>query len=416
MIKENQYKKVILLLLVLNPIVDLLTGFQSVYMKSSMSVGAIARIAFLGFLVLDHLIYIVRVKDARWKGQLIYFIAVLLYIATYYLYYSKRMHPTIGLQQTIFAVRYLSFPAFYLTLKKYAKAINMTSIFRCLSLVSVIYSVFIIVPFITNTGFESYTIDQLKGHVGWFVGANEIGTIIGLSSLAIVPNIEKKITYLFAYLISALALIIIGTKAGLLFLLIGIILISAMFYKANQYKHKFKVLMITSLTLIIIIFFSPAMQNLIVLLTNNKDLNIVELLLSGRTVFLENGFNLYKIVEPIRKVIGFGFYTSTPKLGYQLLKLVEMDLFDVFFSLGIIGTIVMFYHFIPDFIRFIKNEIIDLKNRVGKPLTYKVGLVIVITLILLGAMIGHVFTAPSVSLIFALVSNSLFETQMKYKK
>ena len=59
---------------------------------------------------------------------------------------------------------------------------------------AVIYTILMIIPYITSTGFNSYTEYWLyKGESGWFFSANEVGAVLTLLLICIYYFISKYI-------------------------------------------------------------------------------------------------------------------------------------------------------------------------------------------------------------------------------
>lgn len=410
MINKKYYKHILLILLLMNPIVDVATGIANVTLNSTVSIGGIARILVLFILVLDHLWFMFRNRAKGWIKELLYFILVLSFMGSFYYYYYSSMGMEIANQQLMYAVRYLSFPAFFITLKKYSKAISLSKLFSTLALVSFIYSVLIIIPFITNTSFTSYSIEGLKGSVGWFIGANEIGMIIGFSSLAAIPFLNK-FKYIISYLISVIALILVGTKAALLFIVVGFLIIAIRYYLKSQYTHKFKLLIFGSAFSVALLLASPAVQNIVTIISMSESSNLIDILLSGRLAYFEMSQSIFNTLDPLRKFIGMGFYTTGQAGEYYLFKLVEMDLFDVFFHLGYFGTITMFIFYVPNVLNYYYGAFQKRKNSdlsIDSKIFVVISNVMIWTLVILGILIGHAFTAPSVSIFLALLSVKLF--------
>lgn len=410
MISKKYYKPILLILLLMNPLVDVATGIANVKLNYTVSIGGIVRILVLFGLVFDHLWFLFRYREKGWSRELLYFAIVLSFMGLFYSYYYFIMGMEIANQQLMYAVRYLSFPAFFITLKKYSKDVSISKLFSTLSIVSFIYSVLIIIPYITKTGFNSYSIEGLKGSVGWFIGANEIGMIIGFSSLATIPFLNK-FKYIIFYLVDIAALILVGTKAALLFIVIGFLIISIRYYIRSQYAYKFKLLIFGFAFSFAILLASPAVQNIATIISMSESSNLIDILLSGRLAYFEMSQSTFNTLDPVRKILGMGFYTTGQAGEYYLFKLVEMDFLDVFFHLGYFGTISMFFFYVLNVFSYYYDVFIKRKNEGVSPdikIFVVISNVMIWTLIILGILIGHAFTAPSVSIFLALLSVKLF--------
>ena len=125
-----------------------------------------------------------------------------------------------------------------------------------------------------------------------------------------------------------------------------------------------------------------------------------EIILSGRNSFFKNTKQRYIQSSIKDKLIGIGYINEENESIVES-KLVEIDYFDVFFSHGIVGTIIFA---IPLFVillliikKLFKNFIANIKNSKIIILLYSVSIAFGIAL-----MAGHVLTSPAVSMFLIL--------------
>ena len=289
-----------------------------------------------------------------------------------------------------------------------------------------IYSVLIIMPFITGTGFNSYNNNEGYGIVGWFYSANEISAILTIvyPFLFLYLNSKFDLKNCMLILLSILAIIVIGTKAPYYGMLVTnvIMLVYFLIYYLRK-KEKLKQLIFIGIILICSLIakaYTPANINLeqrVECLEDYKNGTITEdgelscevaenqqiVMLSGREVLFGYSLDIYKNSSTIDKLFGFGFSDREVIDSKWITKMVEMDLFDIFFRFGIIGFII---YMIPVFTIICKialNFIKNINKLYFEQFIYSYSTSLGIAF---GFFIGHVFGSPSSG--FYLVFISIF--------
>ncbi|KHE72632.1 O-antigen ligase family protein, partial [Halobacillus sp. BBL2006] len=123
---------------------------------------------------------------------------------------------------------------------------------------------------------------------------------------------------------------------------------------------------------------------------------VLRILLSSRNLFFANTYEQYKNADIVQKSFGMG-YAGNYK---ENRKLIEMDFFDLFFSYGIIGSLLLFMPFFLLAFLFIKR-LFTMPLRVITPEN-----VLLFAAIGMGTGIaflaGHVLYAPAVNIYLAL--------------
>lgn len=397
-------KNKISILILLNPIIDLFTGVFQYNFDSSISFGGIFRIIILVCLVIDLFIQFYVKERIRFKRSfIVYFILFLGFSLIFGIRSLKQFGVLVSIKQVTYLIRYLSFPVYLISLASYIKELDTRSILKLLSQSATIYSSLIVLPFITKTGFDSYAMEGLSGSVGWFVGANEIGMIIGMTMMSNLVIFKENRTRDFYTIIQEflplVALLIIGTKAALVFFVLYISTLLVRTYRNTSFRYKLPLLILMIILMIITGLFTPAVQNLLYVVSISNPNQVLTILLSGRLTFLKRTFSNYLDASVISKLFGLGFMTINNKGFLVVDKLVEMDIFDILFSTGVVGLVVVFSPMVRLLRSFIKDE-----NK-------KINWVIINTVILstiFGFLIGHVFSAPSVSIFMSVYVLMIF--------
>ena len=124
------------------------------------------------------------------------------------------------IKEFTYGYRYFYYPFVFLGFLNIADDIKLDVklVKKILSYNALIYAALIIIPYVTNTGFDSYYDSyHFKGSVGWFYAANEIGAILTILSVCIYYFLDVTQKYKVLLLIPIFAaLTILGTKVSFL--------------------------------------------------------------------------------------------------------------------------------------------------------------------------------------------------------
>ena len=395
-IKEN-INKIINIFILLQPILDLITGISINLYNLNITIGIVARMLFLMF------VFITTVFIYKKKTSLYIYLGVLTYSLLYLIgiiIYKNGMFFTElqGLLKVIY------FPLILVSLydiKEEFKISNMT-LFTTLFL----YLILILIPSILSIGFESYKIAKI-GSLGFFNSANEISGIISILTpilFIIIKEIKNSLLKIIFAIIYLIVILNIGTKTPLLSLLI-VTGITFLYYTFSCIKNKnYKPLIYISS--IVLILFSSLL--LVMPKTNFyknikihldylevesitdifKDKQLVDhFIFSQRLSFLENKATNYSQSSLYEKIFGIGYTTDG-----QITKLIEMDYFDILYSHGIVGFFLMFSIY-----GIVLYKIS--KKRLPKTFENHMLKTSILLIIILSLFTGHIITAPAVSII-----------------
>ena len=127
----------------------------------------------------------------------------------------------------------------------------------------------------------------------------------------------------------------------------------------------------------------------------------VTTIVSGRNELFKKNLERYMKSSATEKIFGNGYLTYKDH-ELQINKLVEIDYFDILFSHGIVGTIILFipliYMLLTVIIKTLKHFILVLKDEELFLYLYIIGIGLGIAL-----AAGHVLTAPAVSIYMILI-------------
>ncbi|MDQ0269113.1 O-antigen ligase family protein [Cytobacillus purgationiresistens] len=418
----SQLNHVFLLFILLQPLLDLFTSLSLRLIGNDLTFGLLIRVLFLGAAGL----YLVLVRNQEQKKNLIYFtLVVVLFLLNIVINYTSK--PIfLPMEEGKFLIKIIYFNV---ALCLYYVLFTTTdkSLWRESALRYVAYAVFLIGALmtaagLTGTGFASYEGGKM-GHVGWFYAGNEIGAIMAIGiPVCLLLAIKKSKWYWLLLLCVGYGLLALGTKVGLgaivITLLIGLVFTVLhvwRFGKASTNdlpKSRIVILAVLLVGTILITPFTPLAHNMNMHLSwlgiNYEEEEVIEapvvteeqvqnIVYSGREKYWED-YQAYFSEAPLsQKLFGMGYAGNYNEEA----KMIEMDFHDIFYSLGIIGSVLYFGPFLYMVYQLVRTLIkrfsfyLDIENA------------LVSAGILLGLGIsftaGHVLTAPGVSLYLAVL-------------
>lgn len=396
---KNNLSKIISIFILIQPVLDLITGICLHVFSLNLTIGIIIRMLFLLFIMYaTTFIY-------KKKLSLIYYLIVAFYSIIYLINIGTNSH-LFGQVQGLLRVFYfpLLLVSFY-DLRDEIK-ISTATLFTTLTL----YLIFIFIPMTLNLGFKSYEITK-SGTLGYYNSANEISGIISILTPIVFMIFNSKgksilkVIYILLYLVVILT---IGTKTPLLSLLITIgmtfIYIMIKSYKDKKYKRilsSFIIIVIGIISLIILIPKTNFYKNIKVHLDFLKVEDVTDIMDNGnlidhfifsqRVTFLTDRKSIYDNATFQEKLFGIGYYYNGKKD-----KQVEMDYFDIYLNHGIIGFIIFFSVYL-----YVLVQTTKIKRKLNFNL-YMLN-VSMLLILFLSLFTGHIITAPAVSLIVVVI-------------
>ena len=386
---NNFFDKFVYVFLLLSPILDALTAFTVKNFNLSFSIGTIIR----GLFVILSLIWL-KYNSNRKKIIILFLLYVLLAI----IYFFGLNRYTILTEITnIFHIFYL--PILMLLFGKYKNdKINdklMVKIF-------LIYLNLIIIPYLFNIGYnltESYV--NKEGYFGLFFGGNELSAVLVLLSvpaLNYVNNSKSYILKIVTYLELFVCIYLVGTKT----LFIGIILVLLfLFIRYIKYSRVFKVeknrrvaiwsSMFIFVLLIAIIPFTPMMKNIKTTLNYykiNKVSDVLNVKNIDNVVFSKRLSNLNKVHKEFKKTDINGVIYGLGETKVESINVIEIDILDIFYTIGVFGTIVFILMILYT------TQFFDLRDK------YKFAFILLVVISLIS---GHVLNKPMVSIYLAVL-------------
>lgn len=395
-IKQN-LNLILVLFILLQPVLDLITGICVNLLNLNITLGIIIRILFLIFLMYTTIfIYKKKLSFYSYLALGIYSILYLIGIIIYkdgVVFFELQ-----GLLKSLY------FPLVLVSLYDLKEEINITN--KVLFITLFTYIILILIPNTFGLGFDTYKITK-SGNLGFFGAANEISGIISLLTpvmFVILKNLKNNILRIIYIILYLIVILTIGTKTPLLTLLITIGF-TYLYYMIYCIKKKTYKPLIATGTIIVIAFASLLLvlpktnfyKNIKVHLDYLEVDNIIDIfkeeelidhfIFSQRLTFLEKKAKVYNKASVYEKLFGIG-YTKNNEQS----KLIEMDYFDIFYSHGLIGFIVI----IGTYFYILYKVLVNNKKNSFDSYMKKLSLFLIL---LLSLLTGHIITAPAVSII-----------------
>ena len=382
------FDKLIFIFIIIQPFIDAITMYQIRSPIKIISISVITRGLFL--VIISFWLYKKCRKKLLFYILLGYFVIDVVYII---LFTNNSIYQEIA---NLFQIFYLPLVILFFQLYE-NKKINLSLIFK----VYLIYLNFIIVPYFLHIGvYASEYYPGKSGYYGLFNGGNEISAVI----LAMLPwiihylsNNRNVFLKIFTAIETIFCIYLIGTKTILLGSIIVLLyfLIPKIFkiFKKDVLKNILISILIATILLILIIIVVPSMplyKNILLALkffnvnslTDFLKIEVIDnIIFSGRLNILENINEIYCNSQFITYIFGLG---ETTLLS---LKLIEIDIFDIFYSIGILGIFI----YLMIMIKGIKKA--KLKS---------IYLFSFILLIFVSLFTGHILTSTCVSIYLGL--------------
>lgn len=382
------FDKLIILYIFLQPFIDAITMYQ---IRSTLNIPSISVVLRGLFLII---IVVWLYKNSK-KKHLIYLIIGYFIIDCIYIFFftSNSLYQEIA---NLFQIFYLPF-VLYFFMKYENSVINDKFIFQ----IYLVYLNLIIIPYFLNIGVyaSDYYVGK-SGYYGLFNGGNEISAIIlGLMPIAIkyLVGIKNNFLRIITLIETIFCIYLIGTKT----ILLGSIIVIIYFifkwlyhnYQKINKKNLVKILILAFLVLLVgylVLPMTPLYKNIYLALKffnvnsigDFANLDVIDnIIFSGRLNILANINEIYIDSSLLVHLFGLG---ETPLLN---LKLVEIDIFDIFYSIGLIG-----------FLIYIVTNILILK-KIKIDGTYKFSFIL---LVIVSLFTGHILTSTCVSLYFGI--------------
>ena len=411
-------QKIIYLYFIILPIIDVITSLITRFTDMTLSLGMIVK----GLTMVFTVVYVFFFSKAKYRKPSIYYIIILvIYGLLYFLTKRELLNLHTISYEISYIFHYLYYPVMIIGVFNIFDdfKIKKELIYKVLLINCIVYTLLLIIPYITNTSFNSYRWNNVKGQNGWFYSANETGAICILLSSCMLFLLDNKKKYKILLTIPILvAIALIGTKVSYLGMIIVTIMV-ALTFTFKEKVERFKLPAILLACLAIICNFSPALSNLenrvdqlddetsdvnrkyryekIEDIVKNKTVaKIIKLSLNGRESFFLKNYSVYSTSKVTDKLFGLS-WSNRESIDYDVKKkLIEIDYLDILIHYGIIGFIIYFLPLIYLFVGM-------LKYKTKKSPEFWMFLILFMLELFVSCIAGHVLSAPAVSIYLVLI-------------
>lgn len=409
---KNNLNMILSIFILLQPILDLITGLCIHLFNINLTIGIIVRVLFL-ILIMYITVFVYK------KKKTMYIYGIILLYSIFYLLGIIIYKDGIGLFQELQGlVRVFYFPLLLASLYQLKEEIRISKMTLFVTLI--LYLMFIFIPSLLGIGYKTYQITK-SGTLGFFNSANEISGIISiLTPIMFILFKERKkiILKVIVTLIYLVVILMVGTKTPLLSLAITLSATLLWLIIKNTKAKNYKLLLIIFIgvaicisSLLVVIPKTNFYKNIEVHLDYLKVDNITDVLedeklvdhfiFSQRLTFLKNKDKLYNKAPLYQKVFGIGYLKKDKPT-----KMIEMDYFDIYYSHGVAGFILFFSIYFVILFRI-------LREKQHLTFTRYMLLISLLLIIFLSLFTGHIITAPSVSILVAIIILMLAKRKKK---
>ncbi|MDW5523897.1 O-antigen ligase family protein [Carnobacterium maltaromaticum] len=407
---EKQLVSFFLILMAIFPIIDVLNGY-ALSMHYSFSIGVFYRMGCFLFLVVSILFYGFKKSIYTLLTLFIIFSCTLLLL----LQSMVLSHtPVMIFEDSVVLIKlylWVLIPYFVYQHQTILRILNYEKLFI---VISFLFTIGLLIPYFMNIGNQTYE-NSDAGYKGFYFATNDTTLAFIASSTFtgnyLVKKLEehtkiKTLSLVILYSGNMVCLLLLATKTGIFYglMLTIVLVVYFLFFQKNKSSSSQT---IASLVIVIFtIFISMIGRGFIVEATAGTvtrityfyhlfDGDLVRLLTSSRSEYLQGGWEYFSQSQHpfLIPLIGFGFEYRL--LHFGRVGLIEMDFFDLLFSFGFIGVVIvtmMISYFL----------ILALKKR--RKSIYSI---VYIVLLGYGFFAGHVFFSALSTTILGLVCGGI---------
>ena len=411
-------------LVLLNPLIDITIGVGVLLTGKIIAIGIILR----GIVLAVTLQYVVLELKPTWVKHWKWLLCGLIsYIILHLLVIGLERGTVVAFMEIKSVIKF-----FYLPLMIYALTIiylikRQTVPVSAIAGAGVLYALFTLIPIATGTAINSYSYLDKAGFNGWFHSANEIGAILAIIyPIALIyfikENRQTKIFRILMILTMIVSSLYIGTKVpfwGVMVTTISIGSITFIKAFANNFDKVGLALFCVAIVYAVNVFLpstpigenlgiNKASYNVITGSSENTETLRTKKVLSGRNVKLTRAKNNFRKVSLFQKILGTGV-TKGQSYEYS----IEMDVFDIAFNFGILGTLLYFAPFL-----MVMGLIVQYRQGIAWAASIKfVAMILAIGLgFCASALAGHIMSAPAVSTYIAVLTVIMVKMALEPKR
>ncbi|MCH1960638.1 O-antigen ligase family protein [Romboutsia hominis] len=384
-LKNNPlYEKLLIFTLGLLPIIDSINGF--VMSTTGISIGVIIRLFIL--------ILLFKYTYERNNFQRIIYISIFIFYFVFVSIYTFFIHQQVGgMAKELMSLSKLFFillliESYRNKIKDYKRGLKLIE--NIIDLNIILFPLCIIIPTILDVGLDVYS--GGIGSKGFFNSNNEVAMALGILFIFSIDNLYKNTNLVntIKILLIIISTILLSSKIGYAIPIVVTLIYTAKSLFRIKEKGKFLSYIAISFIIVAILLIGKYRYILMEMYKRQEYLknisgSLVYVTLGGRNqllAYMNEAFSNLKY-NFIGIIFGIGMLNEQILLGKYLsmpLKLIEMDFFDLFYSYGIVGMLIVYGYFISIMYRYgtIKEN----------GFKFTLALIAILTL---GGIGGHVF-------------------------
>ncbi|WP_186370666.1 O-antigen ligase family protein [Shouchella miscanthi] len=417
LVLNNKYQQLIFLLFAFTALVDSFNGFLVHNYSLPVTIGQVYRIIVI-LLMIGFAVKYQKKYNASIGIWVLYYLIFIQFIFFYYHQSASGLFTDLMEVMRVFLIIVIieALRALY----NYGK-INLNTIEKVFKVSIILFPLCIVIPWVFGVGYSMYVLDV--GYSAFFYAANDLNVVLLMMLIFAldlmfkgIENKQRFLLYAISVLLIITSLLLLGSKASMFF---GVLIVIFYLLKGvNSSKtigNKFKLISIMGLSLGIVyasiqLFF---LDDLLAAFDRHffffqqdavENNSFSTFILTGRDGFLSAAITAFNNsdFDVLRFLFGVGYYSHLLETGYFLNRgptPIEMDMFDVFFSYGIIGLVLIYGYLISIFIKVSRRK--KIREDYSR---YYFGFIIVMMYSFLG---GHVIFSALSGSYFALICSGL---------
>lgn len=330
------------LIIVILPIVDNLTGaLFKLHIMPEGSIGSPSQIARFGLFVL----VIWLIDNAKYSSSLrmillvsCYLLTIEVVLACIHMNFKAFLYGIVFSIKILFAISCYYYVSHWLNFDKERTVYVIKKVIQYGTIVSLL----VLTAYFSGFHIANYQLGLATR--GLFISGNGLGIVLGISTIFLVYYNQKITIITFLHIILLLiTTALLGTKASLIFLLVALILLTVKLTKQAPVVTLLVILLASIYLLAPIIgLLSEVFENIIFKFNNIEDK--LHFIASSRDRFIRDAFMQMDVAgfKALRVIFGGGAYYAYMDDAFNssmARKALENDLFELFFSYGVLTAI-----------------------------------------------------------------------------
>ena len=410
---ENNHK-IFNKILILLPFIDVITSFTVRNFNMPVTLGIVVK----ALILLYFLVYVFFITGSKYKSISKKYIIILgIYFVLYFAMKTVLIKEGFLFTEISYLAKFAFFPVMFFAFLCFYNdsGFDKKEINKVLFITIILYALLLFIPFITNTAYNTYT-NKKHGFVGWFFSGNEISSIVTLLFPFIYKLMDNKRILGFVLILPVIYILSrIGTKVSFFGLVIvGFLMLLRKLLEDKKLTKDVLAYFLVFISVISIMYNGYSLNNLEKNLENerkehrkfqiNYDSKWVKLqtlalaLLSNRDEYLLDTMDIYKENYDLYTFLfGLGFSDTSLINNDRVEKLVEIDIIDIYYHMGILACALIVFPFLYLWFTTIRYL---LRNKINAEMIFY-NLMVLLSLAI-SCISGHILIGPAVSIYVAL--------------